>query len=290
MKFLYLLPLICLILSACSTRIQLTHLVPAVADLERGTSLSISAADDEMVDAMVRNLETRHFYHLRPDAASNLFVGPLRTNTSWETVHTCSSMDECTCPPDSTETVTGTIQLTHRSRHILSKDFSGSGATVSAAMENMANQVANAMVPHVVTYTYSLSPASGNESLKAAAEACSNGNWRLGRTLATQALRTYPADPEGHFLMGLIERNAENWDEAITHLRRARDMRPSFNYTKALAETFRLQQDTPRARKQLKGAPPPPAQYMVKEWADDRADAETLAILTILLDILTIAL
>lgn len=282
--------LICLLLSACSTHIRLSHLEPSVADLTRGTSLSISAADDGMVDAMVRSLEKERFYHLRPDGTAHLYVGPLRASTSWDTVHTCTDPEDCTCTPDSTVTVTGTVQLVNRSRHVMSKEFSGSGDTNSTAKEDLANRVATAMVPHVVTNTYSISPASGNDGLVAAADACANGNWRLGRTLATQALRTYPADPEGHYLMGLIERRDENWDKAIAHLRRARDMRPSFDYTKALAETFRMQQDTPKARKQLKGAPPPPPQYLVKERTDEEDDASSLAIFTLLLDILTLAL
>ncbi len=251
-----------LLLCSCGTQIYLEHTEPAAVDLVRGTALSISSENAKLADAVIENLEKERFYHLTPGGKAHLHLARVKNRYYTGPVyHTCSQDEVCTCTSDDYEEVEATAYLTHPAIPPYVQEFGGTGDTFSDACDNLAQQLTLALVPHKETRSFRIIPAGENENLHAAAKACAAGNWELGRTLATHALKRYPADPEGHFLMGLIERRQGNWLTAADHMRQALHLREAPDYKEALAETLRLATDSKRARQQLRGAMPPPTDY-----------------------------
>ena len=252
-----------MLLCSCSTQIQLEHLEPGAADLVRGSKLSIDSENVELTDTLIQQLENERFFHLTPDAKANLYLSNVKTHSySGLMYHTCTSDAICTCVADDYVEAEAQVRVAHPGILPYVKDFSVTKDTDDSARQALAAEITKALVPHTETRTFRINPASENENLPAAAKACASGNWELGRTLATFAVKRYPTDPEGHFLMGLIERNAGNWKAAAEHMREAIRLRDDTAYKETLAETERLATDTQRALRQLNGPVPPPSNYI----------------------------
>lgn len=251
-----------LLLCSCGTQIYLEHIEPAAVNLARGTSLSISSENAKLADTVIEHLEKERFYHLTPGGKAHLHLAKLKNRYYTGPVyHTCSQDEVCTCTSEDYEEIEATAYLTHPGISPYVQEFGGTGDTFSDACDNLAQQLTQALVPHTETRSFRIIPAGENENLHAAAKACAAGNWELGKNLTTHALKRYPADPEGHFLMGLIERRQGNWHTAAEHMRQALSLREAPDYKEALAETLRLATDSKRARQQLSGAMPPPTDY-----------------------------
>lgn len=102
-----------------------------------------------------------------------------------------------------------------------------------------------------MSYTERVQGNDENPYIEQGARECAAGNWSTGRAYAQKAIETNPADAEAYFLMGLIERNEQNFSKSSAYFAKANAVKPSGKYTSAIQKNNAISTNEARARKQL---------------------------------------
>lgn len=153
--------------------------------------------------------------------------------------------------------VNAVVNVDNGNRRVYSKSFSKSAYAYNGEVdyESPAYSIARAVVrdlrPHTVSYTERVQGNDENPYIEQGARECAAGNWATGRAYAQKAIETNPADAEAYFLMGLIERNEQNFSKSSEYFAKANAVKPSGKYTSAIQKNNAISTNEARARKQL---------------------------------------
>jgi len=247
--------LVSCILLSCGVQVQLQTLVPSEVNLRRGTSLRVvkqtrHPAARRLENALYEQLADCGFYTLGGNSAI-LAIRHVHRHTQRYINHTCKADEECRCTETVRTDLEATVQLEHQGQILYHRTHSDTSYSHRADYDALAAAIVQDLVPRAVWYSERVKPADGNETLRAAAKACANGDWQTGDVLVRRSLQEFPQDAEAYYLLGLIERNNRNFRASDAHFRQAYSLRADAKYSDAISRNARLEQDEAAARAQL---------------------------------------
>lgn len=244
----------CFLLS-CGVQVQLQTLVPSEVGLRRGTSLRIvkqtcHPAAQRLEDALYEQLADCGFYTLGGNSAL-LAIRDVHRHTQRYINHTCKADEECRCTETVRTYLEATVQLEYHGQILYHRTHSDTSYSHFADYAAVAASIVQKLVPRVVWYSERVKPADGNETLRAAAKACADGDWQTGDVLARRSLQEFPQDAEAYYLLGLIERNNRNFGASDAHFRQAYSLHADAKYSNAITRNASLAQNETAAHAQL---------------------------------------
>ncbi len=244
---------IAVMLSSCTTQIQMTCTVPSRVGLQKGASLEIQAEDSTTSKAiqatLSQELQQGLFYSLSANADYQLRISETREYT-WSKGG--SSEDEFL--QDNETELTTRITLSSKSDSVYgySQKYNVTAEEYSDTVEAICHDIARDLQPHRIIYTEKLNAPAGNPAFEQAADYCRAGMWQHAARAAEQAVKLTPHEPEAYYLQGLIHRQLENYDTANTCFHQARQQKADTRYTEAACTTRMMQNGARYARQQLR--------------------------------------
>ena len=256
--------------TSCGTTLTLDEPIPAIIDVHTNASLSITANEDlgrEIARQVGSKLQSNGFYRIQsPDSNTDVRLAlsgcRFTRKTNYETCHdhvlddelnrhhhdrTASSYDirgAITCRFSSRYTGTPAV----RNYYAIDKYAFSSSKARENGIDDLAQQIANDLIPRQRRYTVTIDPDAANPSLEQAAEACKDGNWALGEQLAKQAVAHKPQSAEALFLMGIIERHNNNLPQSSELLAKAAALQSGEKYGQELHRNASIQEAGRRRR------------------------------------------
>lgn len=249
----------CGLLVSCGIQIQLEEAIPAGVNLGRGARVAVyeaSHAPGPMNRTASREL-CRAFHHRIAEdgyyAAVLRGYGMSDAAIVLRDTHVCFSGkgEHASARLYTLVEVESGGRLLYNSREdeYLSRDCYNHYDFYEAA-RNIARRTMKQLTPHVATYCEYVDENEQNPALGQGARACAAGNWEQGRQLAKQALSVNPKEAEAYYLLGLIERHAQNYAVSDEMFRKAASLGDKSKYAEGIrgnadirrnAEVFRQQ-------------------------------------------------
>lgn len=250
---------LCGVLSSCGIQIQLENAVPAEVNLGRGAHVEVrdsTHAHSPMNRDAARAL-CRAFRHQM--AEDGYYIPVARGGMAdariemYDThVHHTGEGEHPTARLCTTIEVESGYRCLYRRREdvYLSRDSHGHPELYDAARD-IARKTMKKLTPHVSTYCEYVDENEQNPALGQGARACAAGNWEQGRQLAQQALSVNPNEAEAYYLLGLIERHAQNFAASDEMFRRAASLGNKSKYTEGIRGNAAIQRNAAAYQQQI---------------------------------------
>lgn len=239
------------VLPSCGVGIPMEYNVPGQISLKRGSKIGFPShlgnmANCAIYDALYNTMERDGYY--KPgkfvDTSTRFNMYTDETEKYYQGQLSYVQLDTH-------------VRLMNGSSCVYNRTFSRSAYAYNGEVdyESPAYSIARAVVrdlrPHTVSYTERVQGNDENPYIEQGARECAAGNWATGRAYAQKAIETNPADAEAYFLMGLIERNEQNFSKSSEYFAKANAVKPSGKYTSAIQKNNAISTNEARARKQL---------------------------------------
>lgn len=234
-----------MLLVSCSTRIQMTCLLPSRTGLTKGSTLSIqhddnSATARQLSRTLTAALNETGFYTIKPDGEYLLTLNNVREHTRTR------NPGEYAVGADERETdLSVGIQLCRKgaAQCFYAAGYRQSSEGDVADFDSLCHDICKDLCPHRVTYQEKINPPAGNPFFEQAVECCRAGHWDTAAPLARKAVLLQPAELETHYQLGLIQREL-GYYKASTECFRQAQRADAVQYNSALqtSETQALKQ------------------------------------------------
>lgn len=261
MKHAFLLLVVCLLLASCGIQIQFETPVPAAVNLGQGCSLVVRAEgrshhawDRDAARALRRAFQHRiaeDGYYNQPGRGYG-YMAQARIELLDTHVRFTGEGKDATARLCTTVEVNLNYRNLYRLHEdvYLSRDYDGCYLFYDAA-EEIARRTMKKLTPHMATYCEYVDENEQNPALGQAARACAAGNWNAGRELAQQALAANPNEAEAYYVLGLVERAAQNYAQSDAMFRRAAELQKKSKYAEGIRDNAALQRDEAIFRQQV---------------------------------------
>lgn len=201
------------ILTSCGTGITMTEYLPATVNLTRNSTVSLAYAD-----AYSEALAECLFLKIRNDGYYQAINGSVPN-------------------PDYSISMGGSYSKPNYIHVIIQYGHNGSviydGHIYMSSPESVAEEIYHIIAPHEQEYTVRVSASSDNPELQKAIATCEVRNWDRARELTLEAISKHPQDPEGYYLLALLERNQSHYAQSNDLLQKAIELDPGKGRYKA---------------------------------------------------------
>lgn len=250
---------LCGLLSACGIQIQLDNAVPAKVNLGRGARVVVrdsthahSPLNRDAAVALCRAFrhqmaEDGYYIPVARGGMADARIEMLDTHVHHSGEGEPAYARLCT----TIEVESGYRSLYRRREDVyLSRDSHGHPELYDAARD-IARKTMKKLTPHVSTYCEYMDENEQNPALGQGARACAAGNWEQGRSLAQQALSVNPNEAEAYYLLGLIERHAQNFAASDEMFRKVASLGNKSKYSEGIRGNASIQRHAAAYQQQI---------------------------------------
>lgn len=253
--------LLCGLLSACGIQIQMENAVPAAVNLGRGARVAVRDTTHSHcpLNRDASRALCRAFYHqlardgyYGPPVWGSVGMGGAEIELYGTQVHHSGEGDSAAARLCTTVEVNVNYRNLYR-RHeevYLSRDSHGCYDFDDAA-DTIARRTLRKLTPHVETYCEYVEENEQNPALGQGARACAAGDWEQGRRLVQQALAVNPNEAEACYLLGLIERHAQNFAASDEMFRKAASLGTKSKYAEGIRGNADIQRNAAVYQQQI---------------------------------------